>query len=83
MAKLPRSEHVDPIQVLTPSSIVAVSAGGVYTPNAADRVFCVDTETTIQINGTGATFTLPVGISLGIAEGQTYTLGSDVNLLIM
>jgi len=82
-AKLPVEVNAEKIQVLTPTRIEAVSAGGVFTPTGDNRVFCVDTETTVQINGTGDTFTMPAGMSIGIIINNTYTLGSSCSVLVM
>jgi len=81
--KLSTDVNTSKIQALAPVRVEAISAGGTFTPTSNNRAFSVDAETTVQLNGAGATFTMPIGMSIGIVKNFTYVLGSDCNLLIM
>ncbi len=71
------------IQALAPVRVEEISAGGTFTPTSNNRAFSLDTESPVQLNGTGATFTMPVGMSIGIVRDFTYTFTNACNLFVM
>jgi len=77
---LARDEKGIALQGFAPTRIVAIGAGGTFTPVATDSAFRVPAETTYQINGAGELGTLLDGAITCIVPGQTYKLTNAMNI---
>jgi len=78
--KLTRDETGVAQQGFAPTRIVAVAAGGTFTPAATDGAFRVPADTTYQINGAGELGTLLAGVATCIVPGQTYKITTAMNI---
>jgi len=78
--ELTRDKYGVVLQGFAPTRIVAVSAGGTFTPTATDSAFRVPAETTYQINGAGELGTLLDGSVTCIVAGQTYKITTAMNI---
>jgi len=77
---LTRDERGVALQGFAPTRVVAIAAGGTFTPTATDSAFRVPVDTTYQIDGAGELGTLLAGSVTCIAAGQTYKITAVMNI---
>lgn len=73
-------KNLKAIQGFAPQRIEAVTASVAWTPDDGDVAFCVPSDCTYTIDGTGASGSLEAREIRVVREGQTYTFDTTMNI---